>query len=186
MSKTTFTLLCTGLLLIAAGCATVINTEIYHDQQLDFSEYQTFAFLDQSGKPARLNDPFMNTPQVRDTIRQLIEAKMIERGFERVRINDADFLIAIHGGTGDYLREEMKRWRYGFSRHWNYTDDHIYPEGSLIIDFFDQEENTAFWRGSAGDILGGENEVSDDMRKAVSKLIDAYPPNKAPIESPSL
>jgi len=186
MARTILTLLCTGLLLIGAGCSKVINIDIRHDQQIDYLQYQTFAFLDQSGKPARLDDPFLKSPLARDTIRQIIEEELIERGFQRDRINDADFLIAIHAGTGDFLRQEMKRWHYSFARHWHFSDDIQYPGGTLILDFFDQGLNTAFWRGSAADMLKDNGGVSKDLRKAISKLLDAYPPEEPAIDSSSV
>jgi hypothetical protein len=184
MSGKTLILLCTGLMLFA-GCSTVVKTDIRHDQQTNFADYRTFAFLDQSGKPARLNDPFITMPEARDSIRQMIESHLLERGFKRERINDADFLVAIHAGTDDLLNAEMKHWRYSFARHWHFADDISYPAGSLIIDFFDEEDNLVFWRGSAEQVFQSEDLISDKdkLRKAVSTVLDAYPPKRVPIDS---
>jgi uncharacterized protein DUF4136 len=186
MSKTTFTILCAGLLLIGVGCSTVINTETQRDGETDFSKYETFAFVDQTGKPARLNDPFMSRPAFREQIRVTVEEQVAKRGLRKDTVDSADFLIAIHAGTDDYLRPEMKRWNYKFGRKWHHTDDRSYPPGSLIIDFIDREAMTLIWRGSAPEVLGGEDGVSKNLKRAVSRLIDAYPPKTIQIDSSSV
>jgi len=175
-----------GLLLVAAGCSAVINTRARHDRRTDFAEFKTFAFLDQTGKPARLNDPFMNRTDSREAVQKVIEESLTQRGFERDRINDAEFLIAVHAGTGDHLRPEMKRWHYRFGMAWHHTDNVIYPEGTLIIDFFSQEGGLLIWRGSAEEIVDRKGGFSGDMPKAVRQLIDAYPPKLQPIDSPMI
>ena len=186
MSKTSLVIVTVGLLLAGFGCGSAMRTQICHAERIDLVEYQTYAFLDQSGKPARLDDPFMKTPDLRLQIREVIVEKMAERGFERARINEADFLIAIHAGSGDHLDDEMTRWRYRYAKYWHFEDDRSYPEGALILDFFDEGNNTLFWRGAAEDVLHGETEVTDDLKKAISKLLEAYPPQVPPANPPTI
>ncbi|MCP4684365.1 MAG: DUF4136 domain-containing protein [bacterium] len=176
MTKTIFLLFCASLMVILVGCSKIIRTDIYYDQQMDFSQYHTFAFFDQSGKPARLPDPFLQTPGARDTISQTIENLLIKRGFRRDRINEADFLIAIHAGPDDYIRDEMKHWRYAYGNDWHLSDDRSFPQGTLILDFVDADVNTIFWRGSAPDVLIDKRAVPNDLESVISSLLGAYPP----------
>jgi hypothetical protein len=179
------TLLLAGL-SIMTGCSSAVNIQVVHSQRFNPANYQTYAFMDQSGRPARPESIFMNNPELRLLLRDAIEEAMSERGFQRARINDADFLVVVEAGSGDKLRQEMKRWHYRYAMDWRYTDDLSYPPGTLLIDFVDQRENRVFWRGSAEGVLRGRTEITKAMRKAISKLIEAYPPEPPAIDTTAI
>ena len=183
MRTRTFAITCLGWLLILGGCSKVIRTDACSDQETNFATYKTFAFLDQSGKPARLDDPLAKTPDSRQAVRQIVESKLSEQGITRDRINDADFLIAIYAGDDDKLTAEMTRWHYSFGRHWHFEDDKSYTKGSLILDFFDNEENRLIWRGSIPGLVNDDGKLSGKTEEAISELLDTYPPDLQPRKS---
>lgn len=173
-----------GLLLTLGGCSKVVKTDICSDQGTNFSTYKTFAFLDQTGKPARLDDPFAKSPDSRQVVKQMVEQKLTEMGLTRDRINDADFLVAIYAGDDDQLRPEMQRWRYSFGQHWFFEDDRSYPKGALILDFFDAEDNRLFWRGAIFGIVRSDGGLTGKVGTAIPQLLDSYPPDFTPYKSP--
>jgi len=185
MSKTIALLLGASLLIIFAGCSKVIKTETFHDRQMDFSQYRSFAFFDQTGKPARLPDPFVNYAGAREAAKQIIETQLIDRGIRKERINEADFMIAIHAGSDDFLGPEMKHWRYSYGSHWHRDDNRSFPVGTLILDFVDADVNTVFWRGTAPDVLAADKAVPDNLQEVVARLLDDYPP-ESPAPEPAL
>ena len=163
------------LLALLFSCETGMQVSTDFDREVNFQEYKTFQFLPWSEELDGIIK--ISTRQI---IQESITKELNKRGYTYVE-EGADLVVSIfvhvdektgttayntyYGGYGGYGYYGGFGYGmgYGTTSYQNYT----YQVGSLIIDFYDQEERKLVWQGI------GSDELSDNAKKVQNK-IDSY------------
>lgn len=163
----------------------------------DFAALKRFAIMPGSGS----ENTTLGPSQIR-RVEATIEAELKVRGYVPASARDADFLVAYHSQMDDKLddsrlgystqhwqtvhtrspglvgavlgappsRTETVTWETGFD-----NDLEQYREGTLILDLVDARTHELIWRGWARRATNGEQLSLDDLRKAVTLLLERIP-----------
>lgn len=178
-----------GLALLG-GCATM-GTEIRtdYDATVDFSRFQTFAFMDREERGSTRTYDTLGDRRVIDAVARELTA----RGYRRVE-QDPDLLVNFTMSTESV--EEIRSvpsamvhpgyaWRSGFYHPWptySYAYTHEtwvnrYEEGTLYIDLVDAERNQLVWEARAvGRVTKATREdPAGALDQAVAEIFARYP-----------
>ena len=156
------------LTAVGAGCSTMTVATDYNPAA-DFAAYQTYDWL------KRETPEGISSVQDR-RIMAAIDTEMMLVGFKRVIEGEPDFYVAYHTTTKNQVNvtpSEYSTW-HGYTIG-SYTEADPYSEGSLLIDFVDQENRELFWRGWATDTFRDQREAKDKLNEAIRKIIEKYP-----------
>ena len=167
------TLFACGILL--GGCSS-ISTNFDYDAKADFAALQTYRWLPPPKNPA------VNSLS-RDRILAAVNTGLIAKGYRQVNAN-ADFEVAIHGGSQD--RVQVTDWGYTYGPRGAYrggrgVDVYQYREGTLILDIVDANTHKLIWRGTARKALHSNptpEERTKTINAAVEKILKGFPPTK--------
>ena len=151
-----------------------------HIAGTDFTGYRTFAWIP---RDTTLDSPVLyQLPQLRDWIRDGVERALTARGFRKASYGEADFTVTYQVSVRDVsvLRKRRFRMSHGYRRDrmpgWReVTEVRSMPEGTLILDVVDPDEDVVVWLGRVAGLISGavtERGVGD----AVAELLDRFPP----------
>lgn len=166
-----------------AACSGIVVTNDW-DPRVDFSQFQTFAVLEERGQPInRLTD---------QRIRAAIVGNLTSKGFRQVNTPDeADLAIGyqvttdertsyqtVHSGWGaSGFGSSRTRWggSGGISRttQWNYT------VGTLVIAAFEARDKELVWEASGTGIINpssGPEQSEQRINDAVREIMQDFPP----------
>ena len=153
------------LLMVATGCS---QMDIYddYDHDADFTRYQTYRWLerDKSEGVAPLYDK---------RIRTWVDEHLADKGYRKVTDGDVDLVVSYDAALKEriQMRSEMVYWP-----GWQPEPDR-FQQGTLVIDFADPSINQLVWRGMASGVFDEDpKKVSDQLNKAVDKILKRYPP----------
>ena len=146
----------------------------------DFAGYRTFAWIP---RDTTLDSPVLyQLPQLRDWIRDGVERARTARGYRKTSYGEADFTMTYQVSVRDVsvLRKRRFRMSHGYRRDrlpgWReVTEVRTMPEGTLILDVVDPDEDAVVWLGRVAGLISGavtERGVAD----AVAELLDRFPP----------
>ena len=160
--------------LLALACAPALLAKIIvnHDQEANFSKYESWAFL--KGTPA-------TSELSQGRIEGIIEEELAAKGMKRVE-SDPDFYVVTHAATSAGQRIYADTYDYHGRRYhsgWGTTTVNIvnYTEGTLTIDIVDAGTKDLVWRGLGTDTLGKKPEKNaKKARKIIRKLFRQFPP----------
>ena len=171
-----------GMLSVLAACSGIsVNQDFVPG--IDFQAYQTYAWMPNQGETSGSN------PMANQRIRSAIEGQLREDGFREITSGEPDFYVGYHL----ILDEEVDYTTYNdyWGAGWSYrgfygpgmttsrTTAVRYTVGTLVIDFFDAEERSLAWRGTAeGQIHETSNPRERQARadEAVAKILSQFPP----------
>ena len=177
-------LLVLGALLAQIACSDGVVVRSTFDQQVDFSEYQTFAMM-LPNKPVATENVDIS-PFMMQKLRQMTHRELKSRGFQPAPKEKAQLLVAVMAGTKRRIQSTPTPGYSGYGYGgpgWNYQVDD-YLEGTLVIDLVDRESQAVVWRGS------GKSRISEDSQDArlaqvVATVLGNFPPPKSPSQDPS-
>ena len=173
--------LCVAVLILLASCQTVKITYDY-DNQVNFSDYKTYAFTDEAMK---LPVDDLN----RTRIINAVDTEMTAKGF--TKSPNADVLIdlivkaeqkteATATNTGGY---GYGYGRYGYGGGFSTTriDYDTYVVGTLFVNMVSKTTEKIVWSGRGTKTL--DENASPDKREsnikyAVKQIFTQYPPKK--------
>lgn len=177
------------------GCSsTAPRTFISFDEKQDFSQYRSFAWMDERPIVVTGNHTPVNFEQER--IVHAIELSLQSKGYELLdQSADADFVVTFTMGARDKMDVSSQtvidyygsHWRWGYQNHGflrpeatrstEYTTA-LYTEGSLAVDIFDVSRKSPIWHGMAIKNLS-EKELQGDNREelnlVVQELLSDFP-----------
>ena len=161
-------LLTLSLVVFGCGGATVSSD---YDTSKDFSQYKTFAWVDDSQVEASYDLQGLLHDRIHAAVKTELEAKGLTEATE-----NPDLLLAYHTGKQD--QTQIDSWGYGY---WGprSVDTYTYTTGTLIIDLVDAESQQLAWRGTAEDIIDpnpSPEKSQENINKAVAKIFSKYPP----------
>ena len=149
----------TFLLLAAAT-----TTSVEYDSRVDFSRYETWSWH-------RAVTPAGNL--VTDKrIREAIEKGLAARGISRVD-RDGTLLVVYHASKT--IEIELTPIKSGIAS--TPTRIRYVEKGSLVVDLLDAASGDVVWRGhAAGALRFGPGEIAEQVKTAVEKLLESFPP----------
>jgi hypothetical protein len=173
-----------GLLTVAAGCGTSIQTNYDYDVNANFESYRTYDWMpvpvgDSGGaREARERNDLLD-----ERIRTNVDAQLQEKGLALDK-NTPDLLVVYHVGLKDKV--QVTDWGYRYSDYyWGWggrdIDVYNYQEGTLMLDFIDASTKKLVWRGAGSVAVDSETtpEKSNELvRKVVGKILSKYPPKR--------
>lgn len=168
-----------AVVALGAGCGATVHSTVAPNANL--GQYKTYAFEAPRYRAGRSESPAEQ--ELRSTLRRDLAQKGIT---EAGAGQQPDFLIAYHVMQQQKL--DVQSMGYGYGWGWaGPTAVTTYTEGTLIVDFIDPRTNTAFWRGTASDVVNHpESPNLAKVDKAVSKLVDQYPSQMAAASRPTM
>jgi hypothetical protein len=168
-----------GIALVAAsvmlpGCNPTYISHDY-DYDADFSQYQTFAWYEQTtmteGTPRNVQESGLFEAR----IKRAVNEGMTGKGLRRVE-SDPDLLMVYHIGVQDITEIRTTGTGYGWDRN---TRADQFQEGTFILDMLDAGTKRLVWRGIAEGVID-ENPTPEKLEKEVNdmvkRLLDKYPP----------
>ncbi len=169
------------VVVLAVGCAPMLEVNEDFDEATDFSNYQTYDLMpkDDEAMSADAAAKFAGRRQLlEEEFRKALKKYMEAKGFTRVTDNP-NLLIAYFVG----VRDEVFMSNYGM-HYADYTGNVIIQsvqDGTLRIDFVDPKTERLVWRGSAYGAVNRdptEDMIRKNVDRAVKKTLDQYPPKK--------
>jgi len=162
--------------LLLTACASSPRIETMQAPDADFSNYETFAFVDPMGTD-RAGYASLISRQLIFSIRRELEMLGFEFAEDAAQ---ADMLVNAHTHLNEQIRAREVAdplmgptywdYRYGFYTAWpsysTRTEITQYSVGTLTIDLIDATERVMIWEGTA------RNEVTDKTRRNAAQAID--------------
>lgn len=176
-------------LIFFVGCSSTYNTQVdsYKNNEIDTSQYQTFAWLNETKILLETKDV---NPIVKLMIDDEIEAAFIAKGYRLTKnAETADFTISYTVGSreqitvssypsnygsmnwgggyyGGYYGRGFYGSSYGYERE---TRVKTYTEGKLAIDVFDVKAHQPAWHGVGTKKISSSDEK--DPQEAVKSIV---------------
>lgn len=174
------------VLIFIAGCAS-LQTDSKQDLAADFSEFETFAWLDHKVLPG--DDVRVRDERVRKTVRDTIEQTLIAKGYRQSGTNQADFVVSWFGAIEQKIKKEnldhlYSPYGYGtLLREPTLNPESSraiaeYEEGTLIIDLLDPVDRRLLWRGTGvGQVVKERTPETalKNLARSVSRILDPIP-----------
>lgn len=163
------------LLLVFASCNSVRVASDY-DTQVDFSQYDSFAFYKPGIDQAEISD------LDKKRILRAIEAEMLEKGF--VKSENPDLLVSIFTKTEDNVNIYRNNIGFGYGWGWSpwywntgFNTVNTTTEGTLYIDLIDAENKELVWQGMGTAALTQDVERKQErINEIVDEILEKYPP----------
>ena len=178
--KTTLLLSVLAIFLLAS--CTSVRLGLDYDTSTDFSSLKTFAWHPES---LREDDKNLQNPLMDARIRTAIEETLISKGYRKVVLDSADFLVGFHFSVEKKLDVNTMNATFGYSRYGRggsigyQTSVSEYDEGIIVIDIAEAETKALVWRGSGSRRVGTSNDpdkVTEKVNRAVSEILSQFPP----------
>jgi hypothetical protein len=182
--RITVTLMAAGLLVVAFGCGTSIQTNYDYDVNANFEQYGTYNWIPRQKAPAGNASRAIESNDLLDKrIKTNVDAVLQEKGMA-LDTNNPDMLVNYYVGVQDKVQVADYGYRYS-DYYWGWggreIDVYNYEEGTLMLDFIDAATQKLVWRG-AGAVAVDPNmnpQKQDELvRKVVGKILSKYPPKR--------
>jgi len=178
--------------LLAAGCES-FRVQTDYDRQLSVAGWRTFAWMQQEPVTAPEGDTAFGNPINQRRVREAIETEFAARGLQRVEdAAGADAVVRWAIGTRERPYGPDPRWSIGTGWGWHRrgwggslmfdSAPYTVTEARLAVDLFDARTREAVWHGAVSldaSRLSGDA-AAEQIRKAVHKLMQHYPPGSRP------
>ncbi len=173
LKKGTIVFACIMSLFI--GCSSIDVTYDY-DQGRDFARYKTYSWLT-NNVLLDIEDGLMYLQLPGDEIIAHVNAGLQKKGFVLER-GVPQFLIVVYLGLKEQVTTTDKGGEnYGKGKL--KVEIEVHPEGAVYMDIIDAQTFDLIWRGLATKETEDEpteETMEKNIRKALDKLIDGFPP----------
>ncbi len=183
------------IVLSISACATTLKSSVDVAEHAEFGELKTYAWItDQPLFTSDAASPEVVNPLNEQRIRTAVEQQLENKGYRRVGIDQADFVVAFTLGARDRVRVQQYYndfgynyygYHHGFSRFGRFgrgfggfgssVSVRTFTEGTLVVDIFENTEKEAIWHGSATKRLSGEGATLELIDEAVMTLLAEFP-----------
>jgi hypothetical protein len=162
------------------------KVKVGYDKSVDFSRYKTYTWA----KPTMP----ISRPALYAVVEGSIDEALTSKGLKRVE-KDGDLVLISAGGieygvgsaaatpipstyAGVPVSFDATMWTGGSA---NLTNTYV-PKGTLQLQFVDPHTNKILWNGTVSEKLDSQKkkESMERIQKAVTKLIQEFPPSAAP------
>jgi len=162
------------LMMIGITSCQTVRVSTDYDEEVDFTQYQSFAFYKPGIDEAEISD------LDKRRILKAIDYSLTEKGMTKNK--EADLLVSIFTDASEELSVYPRH--YGWYSPWygpSYYNNNVYSrtEGTLYIDLIDAKRNTLVWQGVGTGVLEPQGEVSkktEKINEIVSEILKRFPP----------
>src|SRR5690554_304521 len=162
------------LVLLLSSCSSSVRVVSDFDKEVDFTNYNTYAFHKPSVDAAKISD------LDKRRILRAIDRELTGKGM--VKSEDPQIIIGIYTKEQEridvYQNHHSWGWHpyyypYGPSSHVSQT-----TQGTLFIDILDAKTKNLIWQGIGySDLVTGDMERKEKrINEIVAKILTAYPP----------
>lgn len=173
-----------AIVAVAAALTGCSSMEIQSDfdRDADFSGYRTWNWVPEKAPPT--GDRRVDDPKVRESLEEIIEAKFLERGYER-NTKSPDFYVNYFAALRDELNPTRIDNYYEYTAYtvfvpyWMSTYTTVWETGTMFLDVLDPTTKKLVWRGFAEIEINpqaGPRENVPKIEKAVGKMLKRFPP----------
>ncbi len=169
------------LLVAVSGCSS-LSVNYDYDQNVEWTKFKTYGWMDVSPQPSDPSSPLRNTPLLQQRVHNSVDFEMQNRGI--TMSDNPDLLVVYHIGTQEQI--QVTDWGYRYSDYyWGYggrqIDVYQFTEGSLVIDLVDAETQNLVWRGTGTGVVDqaqkSPEEMQDRANNVINKIMKSFPPN---------
>jgi hypothetical protein len=164
-----------GLLAITSCSSVRVATD--YDREIDFSNYNSFAFYKPGIDKAEVSD------LDKKRILRAIQRELVAKGM--VKNSNPDLLISIFTESRENVNIYQNNFGYGWG--WNpyfwgpggFNSVSTNVEGTLYIDLIDAKRNELVWQGLGTGILSLDMDKKEEkINEIVKKIMEEYPPER--------
>lgn len=163
--------------LVLTSCSSVKVATDY-DQNVNFNQYQTFAFFKPGIDKADISD------LDKKRILRAIEAELQQKGL--TKSENPDMLVSIFTKTRENINIYNNNYAYGYGWGWHpwywgsgYNTVSSTTEGTLYIDLIDAEKKELVWQGMGTAALAREvDRKQERINEIVEEILEKYPPGR--------
>lgn len=191
MKKTATGIILALTVTLAAACSSM-RVDSDYDPAADFKKYKTFALAPQRIEQERekAGDPVIENDLFHRRVEAAIKDQFPTRGLHQVGEDEnPDLYVAYIGRSEQKLDVDNYNSSIGFSTYpgmggfgyggyWGPSNVSEYREGTLIIDLIDAKTKRLVWRGTAADAVDDAGAKPQQLREAIAKVMEKYPPEK--------
>ena len=196
------------LVLSISACATPLKSSVDVADHAEFGGLKTYAWItDQPLLTSNVASPDVVNPLNEQRIRTAVEGQLENKGYQKVSIDQADFVVAFTLGARDRVRvtqyyndfgynyygyhhgfsrfgrfSRFNRFGHGFNGFGPSVSVQTFTEGTLVVDIFDNAENEAIWHGSSSKRLSRDNGALELIDEAITALLAEFPDREAMAE----
>jgi hypothetical protein len=151
-----------SLLLLVTAAGSGSSGEVEYDHQVDFSKYKTWSWHEGVTRAM--------SPVIDNRIREAIEKGLAARGLSQADSNATLGVVYHASKTTEIalapLGTEAPPTGLRYSQ-----------KGSLVVEMLDAGSGKVVWRGQAAAVMKyGPNEIAEQIKTAVDKLLEGFPP----------
>ena len=163
--------------LVFTSCSTVKVATDY-DQNVNFDQYQTFAFFKPGIDKAEISD------LDKKRILRAIETEMQQKGF--TKSDNPNLLVSIFTKTKENINIYNNNYAYGYGWGWHpwywgsgYNTVSSTTEGTLYIDLIDADKKELVWQGMGTAALARDvDRKQERINEIVEEILEKYPPSR--------
>ncbi len=194
------------VVLTLSACASTLKSSVDVADHAEFGELRTYAWItDQPIFASNAVSPEVVNPLNEQRIRAAIEEQLENKGYRRVSIDQADFVVAFTLGARERVRVQQYynnlgygyygyhrgfgrfgRGIGGFGRGFDGFGSSVsvrtFTEGILVVDIFENTAKEAIWHGSATKRLSRDDGTRGLIDEAVAVLLAEFPDRDAMVE----
>ena len=194
------------VVLTLSACAATLKSSVDVADHAEFGELRTYAWItDQPMFASNAVSPEVVNPLNEQRIRAAIEEQLENKGYRRVSIDQADFVVAFTLGARERVRvqqyyNDLGFGYYGYHRGFGRFGRGIggfgrgfdgfgssvsvrtFTEGILVVDIFENTAKEAIWHGSATKRLSRDDGTRGLIDEAVAVLLAEFPDRDAMVE----
>ncbi|HEY7095981.1 MAG TPA: DUF4136 domain-containing protein [Terriglobales bacterium] len=174
------------LALFLVGCKSVdVETRYNFDQAEDFSQFKTYRWVPQPDA-AKLDD--QRDKQIKDAV----DAELARKGLSKTDADSADLYIGYQAAINTETQFTSYKTDWGYSPSWSgarsgnvagvtMAQVSTISVGQLVLDMYVSKKHSLAWRGVADktiDPKASSDTQQKNLRKAIAKLLENYPPEK--------
>ena len=165
------------LLVFAIVSCSSIRVAADYDTQVDFSKYKTYAFYKKGIDKVDISDLDK---------RRILRALEAELGAKGMTVSEnPDLIISIFAKSTKKVNvyQGYNNYYYGYWSPWYYGPNYgsqvtVHEEGTLFVDFVDNEKKELVWQGIGKGALVIDNAAKKEARinEFIAKILEKYPP----------
>jgi len=187
------------VVLSISACATTLKSTVDVAEHAEFGELRTYAWItNQPMFASNAASPEVVNPLNEQRIRTAVEEQLQNKGYRKVNIDQADFVVAFTLGARDRVRVQQYYndfgynyygYHHGFRRFGRFgrgfggfgpsVSVRTFTEGTLVVDIFENTGKEAIWHGSATKRLSRDNGTLGLIDEAVTVLLAEFPDRDA-------
>jgi len=173
--------------LFLTGC-TPFNVRYDYDSRANYAGFKTFDWY-ASSRMGKDKDRPVDNPIMDRRVALAVEQELATRGFKRETAADPDFLVTYYPIYREKTYQTAQHLGWG---SWGFrpfgigistvtSQEHVYKEGTLVLEIVDFKTNQMVWKAAAEGALTElrtPEDADEVVTRAVRKMLERFPPTK--------